>query len=272
LVSVAALAASLAALACGIGRTPARERAREAWTDQDYAGAAAAYEEYLSDDPQGPEAEDAAFLLADIYYHNLKQYDRARDHYATFLERYPGSAHAYEARERLAEVQVELKDLKAAIAEYERLLEEHPDTPERRKIRATIADLYFQGNDFDQAEVEYDRVVADAPYDEVTEQALLRLASIYHLIRGQDERAVPVLDRVASLTDDPAVRRTTLYTLSETFAALFRYDEAIATLQRIDDPAEAQYVAARRAELERQKKEHADAPEIDWSRGKGEGG
>src|SRR5262249_26378327 len=157
----------------GLGRTSARERAREAWTGQDYAAAAAAYEEYLSGDPEGPEAEEAAFMLADIYFHNLKQYDRARDHYTAFLEKYPGSEHHYEARQRLAEVQVELKDLRAAIAEYERLLEEFPETPDRRKIRATIADLYFQGNDFDQAEVEYNRVVADAPYDEVTEQALL---------------------------------------------------------------------------------------------------
>ena len=77
LVTAVALAAALAASACGLGRTSARERAREAWTDQDYAGAAAAYEEYLAGDAQGPEAEEAAFMLADIYYHNLKQYDAA---------------------------------------------------------------------------------------------------------------------------------------------------------------------------------------------------
>ena len=45
----------------------------------------------------------------------------------------------------------------------------------------------------------------------------------------------------------------------------------IATLTRIADPAEATYVAERTAELERQKKTHADAPEVDWSHGKGEG-
>jgi tetratricopeptide (TPR) repeat protein len=266
-----ALVATLAAAGCVMTKTSARERARAAWVDQNYAAAAKDYEEYLATNPQGPEAEDAELALADIYYHNLKQYDRARDRYADFLQTYPSSDHAYDARQRLAEAQVELKALPEAIAQYETLLEEHPDTPDRRTIRATIADLYYQRGDYNQSELEYDRVVANAPYDELTEQALLRLASIYHLIRGQEERAIPTYDRVAQSTDDPDVRRTALYSLSETYASLFRYDEAIATLARIDDPAEAAYVAQRTAELQRQKKEHVDAPEVDWSRGKGEG-
>lgn len=266
-----ALCAAASAGACGLQRTSARERAKEAWVDQDYASAAAAYEEYLSSDPHGPEAEEAEFALADIYFHNLKRYDLARDRYTLFLGHSPTSAHAYEARQRLAEVLVETKAIPDAIAQYETLLEEHPDTPDRRKIRTIIADLYFQKGDISQSEIEYDRVVAGVPYDELTEQALLRLAAIYHLIRGQEERAIPAYDQVAQSTDDPAVRRSALYSLSETYASLFRYDEAIKTLERIDDPAEAGYVAQRAAELERQKREHADAPEVDWSRGKGEG-
>lgn len=272
LTCAAAIALALLSAACGLTRTSARERAREAWVDQDYQTSAEAYEEYLATNPRGPEAEEAEFLLADIYYHNLKQYDRARDRYAAFLEKYPGSEHAYEARQRLAEVYVDLGSLPEAITQYEQLLVEHPDTPDRRRIRAAVADLYFQRNDFDQAEIEYSRVASDATYDELTEQALLRLASIYHLIHNQDERAIPIYDRIAKETRDPAVRRSALYSLSETYANLFRYDEALVTLDRIDDPAEAKYVADRKTELERQKKEHADAPEVDWSHGKGEGG
>lgn len=271
LVCAVALAATFGVAGCALSGTSARERAREAWSEQQYGAAAEAYEEYLAGNPTEPEAEDAEFALADIYYHNLKQYDRARDRYASFLAKYPTSERSYEARKRLAEVHVELKSLSEAIDQYELLIEEHPETPEARNIRATIADLYFQRNDFDQAEVEYDRVVSGGSYDELSEQALLRLASIYHIIRGQEERAIPLYDRVAASTTDPAVRRTTLYSLSEAYASMFRYDDAIATLARIDDPAEADYVAQRRAELERQKQEHSDAPEVDWSRGKGEG-
>jgi tetratricopeptide (TPR) repeat protein len=248
------------------------ERARIAWDQQKYAESAEAYEEFLASAPQGDEAEEAEFLLADIYNHNLKDFERAREHYTAFLDRYPSSPHAYDARERLAEVCVELKNLREAINQYELLSQEFPDSPERRKTRATIADLYFQLNDFDQAELEYGRVLDNAPYDTLSEQALLRLASIYHLVRNQDERSLALYDRVAEYTNDPAVRRNALYSLSEAYARLFRFDEAIDTLKRITEPEEAQYVASRSEELERQKKEHAGAPpEIDWSKGKGEG-
>lgn len=266
----ALLAASFAG--CAARGLPPAERARLAWDEQNYPVAAEAYEEFLASAPQGHDAEEAEFLLADIYNHNLKQFDRARDHYTAFLERYPSSPHAYEARERLAEVYVELKNLPEAVAQYELLSQEFPDSPDHRKTRATIAYLYFDRNEFDQAEIEYGRVLENAPYDPLTEHALLRLASIYHLVRNQDEKSLAVYDRVADSTNDAAVRRSALYSLSEAYARLFRFDEAIATLKRITEPDEAGYVATRIEELERQKKEHAAAPpEIDWSKGKGEG-
>jgi tetratricopeptide (TPR) repeat protein len=261
------LALSLFAAACGTHAMSERDLAREAWLDGDYEEAAAGYESYLADHAGEPEAEEARFMLAGTYHHNLKQFDRARDHYVIFLDQYPASPHAYEARKQLAEVYVELGSPRDAIAHFERLLQEHPSTPDARKVRSTVADLYFDENDFNQAELEYSRVVENAPYDELTEQAMLRLASIYHLMRHEGERAIPLYERIAEATSDPAVKRTALHSLSQVYADLFRFDEAISTLRRIDDPAEADYVAERAAELERQKAEHADVPpEVDWSR------
>lgn len=257
---------------CGFASRSPLERARNAWRDQDYATAAQAYEEYLATEPVGEEAADARFTVADIYYHNLKQYEPARDHYTAYLAAYPTGVRAYEARERLAEVDVELRNLPEAIAQYERLLVEHPNPPDWRKIRSTIADLYYRMEDFNQAELEYTKVVENASYDELTEQSLLRLASIAHKIRSRGEVALPMYERVASSTSDPAVRRAALKSLSEVYADMFRFDEAVATLERIDDPAEAEYVERRTAELEKQRRLHTDAPEVDWSKGKGEGG
>lgn len=271
IVTACALAV-LVTTGCGLVPVPARERARDAWVAADYETSAAAYEEYLAGGPEGPEAEEAELELADIYYHNLKLYDRARDRYVMFLGKYPDSPRAYEARERLAEVYVELKALPEAIAQYELLLAARPDTPDRRKIRSEIANLYVEHQDPSQAELEYLRVVEGAEYDELSEQALLRIASINHRILGRNERALPIYERLAGSTPDPVVRRNALYGMTDAYAELFRYDAAIATLKRVDDPAEAEYVAKRTAELERQKKDHADAPEVDWTRGKGEGG
>lgn len=268
--ALALLLASVVGAACGV-TTSARERARKAWEDENFAGAATAFEEYLTDAPPGPDREDALLRLADIYYHNLKQFERARDLYAQFLGEYPASTFAFDARERLAEVNIELKNPLEAIAQYERLLEDFPNAGDHRKIRATIADLYFKQDQFSQSEVEYQRVVESDAYDEITEQALLRLATIAHLVHKEDVQAIALYERVVVGTQDLAVRRSTLYAISQSYADLFRFDEAIATLDRIDDPNEAAYVAERKQELLKQKKEHADAPpEVDWSRGKGE--
>lgn len=256
---------------CGVSMEPPLTRAREAWRDQDYLEAAQAYEEYLATDPGGDEAADARFTIAGVYYHNLKQYELARYHYAAYLAAYPTGVRAYEARERLAEVNVELKQLPEAIAQYELLLVEHPNPPDWRKIRSTIADLYFRLEDFNQAEIEYTKVVESASYDELTEQALLRLASVAHKVRSRGEVAIPLYERVTTSTSDPAVRRTALKSLSDVYADMFRFDEAVATLKRIEDPEEAPYVERRIAELEKQRTLHTDAPEIDWSKGKGEG-
>ncbi|MCC6744307.1 MAG: tetratricopeptide repeat protein [Acidobacteria bacterium] len=257
---------------CGASAEPPLARAREAWRDQDYVASAQAYEEYLATNPGGDEEADARFTLAGVYYHNLKEYEQARKHYAAYLEAFPTGAGAYEARERLAEVNVELKNLREAIAQYEMLLVEHPNPPGWRKIRSTIADLYYRLEDYDQADIEYAKVVENASYDELTEQALLRLASIAAKVRSRGEVAVPLYERVIASTSDAAVRRMALKSLSETFADMFRFDEAVATLRRIEEPEEADYVARRIAELEKQRVLHTEAPEVDWSRGKGEGG
>jgi TolA-binding protein len=247
------------------------ERAREAAEAEDYAAAAAAYEEYLSGAPEGPEAEAARFRLADLYYLKLKQLERARDHYVAFLARYPDSEYERDARRHLAEVNVDLANPTEAIAQYEQLAQEASDAEANREIRLAVADLYSELEDFSQAEIEYQKVVEGAGYDEMTERALLRLASIYHRVWSANERALPLYEQVAGATQDAVVRRQALYGLSEAFVELYRFDEAIAVLGRIDDPAEADYVAKRTAELERRKREHANTPpEVDWGKGKGE--
>jgi tetratricopeptide (TPR) repeat protein len=261
----------LFAASCGGGASP-YERARDAWEQQDYSAAAAGYEEYLASSPEGPEVEEAEIQLADIYYLKLKQYDKARERYALFLERYPASEHTYDARQRLAEVNVALGRPIEAIAQYEEAVALRPDAAGGRTIRVAIADLYFEANNFSQAELEYGRVADNTAYDDLTEHSLLRTATIHHMIRDEDEKAIPLYERVAASTEDPVVRRQALYSLSDTYADLFRFDEAIAALGRVDDPSEAEYVAKRTAELEKQKRQHSDVPpEVDWSRGKGEG-
>jgi tetratricopeptide (TPR) repeat protein len=232
-------------------------RAVEAWDSGDYKSSAEEYERYLYQRPTGEKAADARFQLANIYYFKLRRYDQARAGYVTFLEQNPSHPNAQLARERLAEVLAEMGRSYDAIAEYENLNPQ--DSAERRRIRLRIADLYFAQRNYSQALTEYEKVIEKAPYDELSEQAYLREASVYHLERGQYQQALPVYQKLASMTSDGKVRIRAAYGLADCYAGLYQFDDAIRTLRAIKDEAEHADVARRVAELEQQKREAAQA-------------
>jgi tetratricopeptide (TPR) repeat protein len=157
------------------------------------------------------------------------------------------------ARERLAEALGEMGRAYEAIAEYENLNPQ--DSSERRRIRLRIADLYFAQRNYSQALTEYEKVVEQVPYDELSEQAYLREASIYHIERAQYQQALPVYEKLSTLSGDGKVRIRAMYGLVDCHAGLYQFDEAIKTLRAIKDDAEQADVARRVTELESQKHE-----------------
>lgn len=229
------------------------ESAAAAWTSEDHTLAAERYEQYLARDPEGEVSQRARFQLANIYLMNLRRYDQARAHYQEFLNQAPAHADAATVRERLAEALAELGRSYEAIAEYEQLNPQ--ETGERRRIRLRIADLYFDQKNYSQALTEYAKVTEGAEYDELSEQAYLREASIYHISRGQYKQALPTYQKIASQTGDPKVRRRALYGISDCLAGLADYNQAIATLREIEDASEQDYITRKIAELERQRRE-----------------
>jgi tetratricopeptide (TPR) repeat protein len=231
--------------------------AAEAWDGGDYELAAEEYEQYLKRDPAGEQSLEARFQLANIYYYNLHRHDQARAHYREFLEQGAEHAEAHAARERLAEVLTELGRSYEAIAEYETL---NPGpVEERRRIRLRIAELYYDQKNYSQALTEYEKVIDSPVYDQLSEQAYLRVAAIHHLVRGQHQLALPAYEKLASQTADPEVRRRAIYGISDCYAGLDRFDEAISVLKGVDDESERAYVAERVADLEKRKREAAGA-------------
>jgi tetratricopeptide (TPR) repeat protein len=247
----------LPAVGCRRDARQSLERAVEAWDSRDYKLAAEEYEHYLSLDPTSDNAAEARFQLANIYYFNLHRYDQARAHYATFLNENSSHANAPLARERLAEVLGELGRSYDAIAEYENLNPQ--DLEERRRIRLRIADLYFAQKNYSQALTEYEKVIDAAAYDELSEQAYLREASIYHIERSQYEQALPVYQKLASDSLDPGVKLRAMYGMGDCYAGLYKFDEAIKTLREIKDEGEQKAIAERIALLEAQRREAAQA-------------
>jgi len=249
--------AAMLAGGCGRDVEQSLTRAAEAWDSGNYKLAAEEYERYLERDPTSEKATEARFQLANIYYFKLQRYDQARANYTAFLERNPTHSNAQLARERLAEVLGEMGRSYEAIAEYENLNPQ--DENERRRIRLRIADLYFAQRNYSQALTEYEKVVEKVPYDELSEQAYLREASVYHIERSQYQLAIPIYQKLASDSGDPKVRVRALYGLADCYAGQYQFDEAIKTLRAINESAEQADVARRVAELEQQKREAAQA-------------
>jgi len=243
--------------ACGRSSKGSLKHASEAWDSGDYELAAREYEQYIAAYPTGPESLEARFQLANIYYLNLHRYDQARLHYAAFLNEEPSHPDAFKARERLAEVLAELGRSYEAVAELENL--DPADANERRRIRLRIAEIYVDQKNYNQALTEYDKVTEAAAYDEISEQAYQRVASIYHIARGQYQKALPIYQKLAAETASAETRRRALFGISDCYAGLYRFDEAIKTLHEIKDDSEQAHIKTRLIELEQQRREAAQA-------------
>jgi len=250
------LIAALAS-ACKRDTEQSLTRAVEAWDSGDYKLAAEEYELYLSKYPTSQKAPEARVQLANIYYFKLGRYDQARANYTVFLEQNSSHPNAPLARERLAEVLGEMGRSYEAIAEYENLNPQ--DSAERRRIRLRIADLYFAQRNYSQALTEYEKVIEQVAYDELSEQAYQREASIYHIERGQYQQALPVYQKLASMSGDPKVRVRAMYGLADCYAGLYQFDDAIRTLRVLKDDAGQAAISRRVAELEQQKRDAAEA-------------
>jgi tetratricopeptide (TPR) repeat protein len=241
--------------ACQKKTAGSMSHAVEAWDSGDYQTAAEEYERFLQSYPTSEQSLEARFQLANVYYYNLKKYEQARTHYKEFLNQSSAHANALKARERLAEVLGELGRSYEAIAEYENL---NPQSEkDRRRIRLRIADLYYEQKNYSQALTEYLKVTEQPEYDELSEQAYLREASIYHITRSQYKQAIPVYQKLADETGDGKVRIRALYAIADCYAEILELDQAIKTLQDIKDEPEQAYINKRIGEFESRKREAA---------------
>jgi tetratricopeptide (TPR) repeat protein len=254
------LAALLAAIvltgACRSSSESTLQRASEAWDNGDYEQSAELYEEHLEHNPDGESSQRARFKLANTYFANLRRYDRAASHYREYLNQAPlGDPEGRVVRERLAESLSELGRSYEAIAEYENIAPAHPS--DRRRIRLRIADIYFDQKNYSQALTEYSKITDNAPYDEFSENAYLREASIYQLERKQYQQALPIYQKLESATADPKVRTRALFNIGDCYESLFQFEEAIKAYREIKDPKEQPYITRRIAELEQRSREAA---------------
>jgi tetratricopeptide (TPR) repeat protein len=240
------------------------DQAQTAWDNGDYPTAAERYEEYLKRNPQGDKAAFARLRAATVCRRDLKQYDRAIQHYLHFIEDFPKSPEIYQARLNLAECYAATQKYREAISEYENALpgasENKEAAKETRRVRLKIADLYYEMKDLGQALAEYQKVTKDASYDELYELAVLQVGGI-HLLRDEFDDAVPAFKTVAENTQDAALRRIARFRLADCYSRTFQYDLAVQTLRETQpDPAAPNYIPQRIAAIEEEARQRNVTP------------
>lgn len=245
------------------------ERAQAAWDSGDYANAADLYEEFLKLNPQNDKNGTARLQAATICRRDLKQYDRAIQHYLHFIEDFPKSPDLYQAKLSLAECYIATQKYREAISELESALPmANNDSKEKRRVRLMVADQYYELKDLGQALAEYQKVVKDAAYDELCEKAYLQIGGI-HLLRDEFDEAVPIYQIVVQHTQDPPLRRTARIRLADCYERVFEYDQAIQTLSETEpDPASPNYIPQRIASIQEQQRQRNLSPQstLNWKK------
>jgi tetratricopeptide (TPR) repeat protein len=260
---------SLVLLSCS--RRALLDRAQAAWDAGDYAAAAERYEQFLEDNPQSAQAAFARFRAATICHRDLKQFDRAIQHYIHLIEDFPKSPDVYQARLRLAECYAATDKRREAISEYENALPLSTEEKERRRVRLNIAELYYEMNDLGQAVAEYQKVTDNAAYDELSERSNLRIGGI-RFLRDEFEDAIPAYRAVADNTKDPTIRRVARFGMADCYERLSQYDLAVKTLEETEpDPKTPNYIQQRVVTIrEQQRQRNLSTPStLGWPKKKG---
>jgi len=256
----------LAVFSFSCSRGALLDNAQAAWDRADYAAAADYYEQFLKESPQSDKAEFARLRAATVCQRDLKQYDRAIQHYIHFIEEFPKSPDIVQARMQLGACYGLINRHREAIGEYEGVLPKIGDGNERRRLRLNIADMYFDLNDRGQALAEYQKVVADTPYDGLAERAYLRIGGI-RLLRDEYEDAIPAYETVAANTKDQVVRRAARFGMADCYERTFQYDRAVQTLEQTEpDPKSPDYIQQRIANVrEQQRQRNLSSPsQLGW--------
>lgn len=244
------------------------DSAQAAWDRADYAAAADYYEQFLKENPESDKAEFARLRAATVCQRDLKQYDRAIEHYIHFIEEFPKSPNIIQARVQLGACYGLTRKYREAISEYEGVLPKISDVNERRRLRLSIADMYYDLNDRGQALAEYQKVVAGAPYDNLTEPAYLRIGGI-RLLRDEYEDAIPAYQSVAVSTKNPTIRREARFKVADCYVRTLQYDLAIRTLEQTEpDPKSPSYIPKLIASIREQRRQRnlSSPSPLRWSR------
>ena len=243
--------------ACNSDSSQLRQRAEARWREGNYEDAIRLNTLLYESDHQGKYAPSALLKIGDIYYLDLRKINEAIETYKRLASDFPGTPEEYKARLQLAAIyENEIKDLPEAIYEYGKILDDE-DLDNRAEIQFRRANAYFMLEDYDSAWRELRHIEDAGASGHLADQTLLKLGVIDQ-IRHQYEDAAGYFRRVCE-SPCPECRRRAILGLAKTYEALFDFDRAIETLERLDRTPENAGLVSREVARLKDKKQEAEA-------------
>jgi tetratricopeptide (TPR) repeat protein len=238
-------------------------QAEARWREGNYEDAIRLNTLLYNREKTGRYARQALLNIGNIYYLNLRKINDAIETYKKIVETFPRSEEELTARSQLAAIFAnEIGDLTQAIAEYDQLLEVE-DLANRQEILVRRANAYFSLGDIDRALRELRDVEDSGIRDELGDQVKLKIGNMYQMKKQYEDAAAYFEPVVGSHCGD--CRRRALIHLSETYEALYRFDRAIATIQKLEPNPENQRLIDREVARLIEKQRRADVkPAPDW--------
>jgi tetratricopeptide (TPR) repeat protein len=228
---------------CNSDARQLKERAEAGWREGNYDDAVRVYTLLYERDKDGAYAPGALLNIGNIYYLNLRNLEKAIETYKKLAAEFPGKKEEYEARMQLAQIyEYEIDDLSQALLEYDRILE-NKDLESRQETLFKRANIYFRQEDYDRAWRELRQIEESGTAGtHLAAQVSLKLGSISQIRQRYEEAASDFEKVVGSPCQE--CRRQAILSLTKTYEALYDFDRAIKTVQKLDQyPEDKQRVS-----------------------------
>jgi len=175
------------------------DRAAEFYRQGRFDDALEIYRGYLRSNPEGAEAAEASFGVADCLL-GAGRYSPAVDAYNAALEKYGDSARAAGGLVGLGKAKLQLGLVREAAENFEAALKKSSDAGVRRELDALLADTYYELGNFSEAVAPLERLAAGELEGSELGKAQLRLADCFYRL-GEYVKARNLFSRL--LDADP---------------------------------------------------------------------
>lgn len=175
--------------------------------------------------------ENAEFKLA-VSLYNDKLYDLAAEQLKRFIETYPNTHQAIQARFYLGLAQMELRQYEAARLTFQNFALSYPENPQAADAWWKVAEAYLALKNLPEAASAFERLKVFYPKSPRAPEALLKSAEYFRLA-GVPDRSKKVLRTLIQEYPTSAVLPEARLQLAETYAAEGNYEQARLELKRL---------------------------------------